>query len=666
MLRLHLCFMFRPLYAFLLMLTFCFLGQGSLYAQVYNNTSGQDKSIVGDQKIRSDSNAGFAEKGLDYSVTIYSINGKGERAEYDTAIDKVHRLGLLSNWELSLGNAGSAYQSLKADAILSANYSLLPSRWTAYSYDEEDLVYYNTTKPFSEVRYSAGSQQEQVLELIHTQNITPRWNFSTAYRKINSLGFFKGQRSNIDNFQFVSGYQSKNDRYKASGAFLYNKIQQDENLGILSDSFLTNPQFSNRSIVPVGIFISSTATRSPLLNYRRSLGVSFRQEYGLGKTESYYTKDSVKKNRFKPFLTFGNKVYYQSGRYCFQNAEPDSVFQVRYFPLSYELQDTLLLQYDNDRIGTSFSAEGNVYIKEKVFSLLAGLGLEYQKIGGLLSSRDGVNNFVFGQLTNKKSKDSSFVLHADLKLFYTGLARGNLNFNGLVSKALPKNIGTIGVKAAQYVQQALYVAESIQIDSALNQQSLKAQINTSLGGFYKNEKLKLGVSLSSLLFNNLIFSNGLQPDYQNFSRAISIQQLQLDKGFVFKRWHIENSILLQISTNNTPLNIPFFASFHRFAYHDYLFKNKLQVSTGMDVSYNTPYFNDQYQPIFQSFSPQQSIKKTVIPRLHPFFNFKIKRFRASLSVDQAQHFFIKNNINYLGYPAQGPLVRFGLRWIFIN
>jgi hypothetical protein len=658
--------MFRFLSAFLLTVVLSFLGGPALYAQVYNSTTGQDKSIVGDQKIKSDSNKGFAEKGMDYSVTIYSMNKKNERAEYDTAINQVHRLGLLSKWELSLGNAGSAYQSLKATAFLASEYSLLPAQWKAYSYHEDELLYYNTTKPFSEVRYSAGSQQEQVLELFHTQNISPTWNFSTAYRKINSLGFFKGQKSNIDNFKFVSGYQSKNNRYKASGSFLYNKIQQDENLGILSDSFLTNPQFSNRSIVPVGVFISSTATRSPLLNYRRSLGVNFHQEYGLGKTESYFTEDSVKKNRFKPFLTFGNKVYYQSERYCFQNSEPDSVFQANYFPLSYELGDTLLLQYDNNRIGTSFSAEGNVYIKDRVFSLMAGLGLEYQKVGGLSGSRDAVNNFLFGQLSNKKSRDSSFVLLADLKLYYTGLARGNLSFNGLLSKTLPKNIGTIGVKASQYVQQAFYVAESIQIDSARSEQTLKSQINTSIGGFYKNEKLKLGLSLSSLLFNNLIFSDGLQPNYQNFSRAISVQQFELDKGFAFKKWKIDNALLVQITSSNTPLNVPLLASFHRFAYHDYLFKNKLQVSTGFDISYNTPYFNDQFQPVFQSFTPQQAIKKSVIPRLHPFFNFKIKRFRASVSVDQFQHFFIKNNINYLGYPAQGALFRFGLRWIFIN
>ncbi len=639
-------------------------------AQIYNGTTGigNDKSIVDNPKIISDSAKGFAEKGLDYSVNIFYEDEDGERTPIDTSILNVHRHGFLNEWEVSLGNLGAAYQSLKARADLPIRYTLLPNRWTAYRYTPETLRFYNTTKPFSQVRYVAGSKQEQVLELFHTQNITPLWNFSTAYRKINSLGFFNVQKNNIDNFKFTSDYTAPNQRYTAKGVFLFNKLQQDENLGLTSDSFLTEPQFSNHVIIPVGANIASSIVRSPLLNYRRDVNVRFIQDYSIGKTTISYDEDSVKNKTFKPILTFANEIYYSAERYCFLHGQPDTAFRLNYFDYEYSLKDgdTLNVRYDNNTIGTSISAEGNVYLKEKVFSVMGGIGFEYQKIGGWVSDNRTINNYIFGALTNKKSKDSSWFLDANVKLYYTGMAKGNLNLAGTLSKTLPKALGEIGVDLGQFIQQPFYVAESIQVNGTNETKNLKSQINTTLGVYYKNRKLKFEVSLHSLLFNNLIYGIGLAPNYQNYSKAISIQQLQLEKGFNFGKWYAVNKILLQIVPDNTPIQLPLVATYHRLAYNDYIFKKKLEISTGFDVYFNSAYTNDIYQPIFQSFNPQQTVTYQMIPRLNPFFNFRIKRFRASISLDQMQHFFVKNNLNYVNYAAQNQMFRFGLRWIFIN
>ena len=639
-------------------------------AQIYNRTNGigGDKSILDNPKIISDSAKGFAEKGLDYSVNIHYLNEKGERQAVDTSIKNVHQHQFLNEWEVGLGNLGAAYQSLKATADLPIRFTLLPTSWDAYRYNPEELKFYNSTKPFSQVRYVAGSKQEQVLELFLTQNISPLWNFSTSYRKINSLGFYNVQKNNIDNFNFTSSYKSPNQRYAAQGAFVFNKLQQDENLGLVSDSFLSVPEFSNHVIIPVNSNIASSVVRSPILNYRRDAHARFKQEYSIGKTLVTYDEDSIKETTFKPVLTFANKIYYSAERYCFLHAIPDTAFKLNYFDYDYSLvaNDTLNIRYNNNTVGTSISAEGNVYLKEKVFSVLAGVGFEYQKISGWVSERSTVNNYIFGELTNRKSKDSSWFLDANVKLYYTGMAKGNLNLSGKLSKTLPKSLGEIGVSLGQFIQQPFYVSESIQVNGTDQTQNLKSQINTRIGGYYKNEKLKFKASVSSLLFNNLIYSNGLAPNYQNYGSAISIQQIQLEKGFKFGQWYATNKVLLQIAPDNTPIQIPLLATHHRIAYNDYIFKNKLEISTGLDVYFNTSYYNDVYQPIFQSFNPQQSVKYQMIPRLNPFFNFKVKRFRASISLDQMQHFFIKNNLNYVNYAAQNQMFRFGLRWIFIN
>lgn len=625
-----------------------------------------NNDILDSPKVISDT-TGFAEKAENDTVVIFYRNLKGERQDYDTSINLIHRLNVLGDWDINLGNLGTAYQSLKASVELPAEYTLLPNAMNGYRFRKNNIRFFNTTKPFTDVRYSIGSGQEQMMELFHTQNIKPNWNFNTSYRKINSQGFFKGQKSNIDNFEFVTDYISTNQRYKVNGALFYNKIQQDENLGILDEGFLTADGFSNRSIIPVVSGTTNGVTRSAIQNYNRDVNLKLNQSYSLGKKVAVQVNDTTEKMVFRPIITFGNEVYYTGERYCFQHNIPDSSFVSNFVNQFFNEEDTLNIQYDNRRVGTNFSAESNIYLGKRVFSLAGGLGIEYQIIGGTVASQESVNNYLFGTLTNRKSKDSSWRLDANIKFYYTGMARGNLNFSGRLSKDLPKGFGEIGIDGGQYIQRPYYVAESIQLDSfASNNQFLEPQLTTKLGGFYANKKLRLHASIHTLLFSKLLYSNGLAPDFQQWANPISIQQITVNKNFVFGKWTSTNNFLIQITPAGTPIQIPLYASMHSLAYNSFLFKGKLAISTGLDIQYNTPYYYDNYQPLFQSFTPQTTQQQIMIARVNPFFNFKIKRFRASINFDQVQHFLVENNLNYIRHPAQSGGFRFTLRWLFVN
>ncbi len=84
------------------------------------------------------------------------------------------------------------------------------------------------------------------------------------------------------------------------------------------------------------------------------------------------------------------------------------------------------------------------------------------------------------------------------------------------------------------------------------------------------------------------------------------------------------------------------------------------------MRYNSSYFANDYAPIFFGFVTQYENKINNIPEFTYFFNFNVKRFRASVALDQLQQIFTRNNINYPGYAAQNLALRFGLHWIFVN
>ncbi|MEO5908109.1 MAG: putative porin, partial [Ginsengibacter sp.] len=102
------------------------------------------------------------------------------------------------------------------------------------------------------------------------------------------------------------------------------------------------------------------------------------------------------------------------------------------------------------------------------------------------------------------------------------------------------------------------------------------------------------------------------------------------------------------------------------------FKN-LNLSTGIDVKYNTPYKADNYSPVMGKFFPQDSVTINNLPKISAFFNFRIKSFTAFIkaenlnTVDVRQGFgFTNNNFAEPLYPTPGLVIRFGIKWGFVN
>ena len=77
-----------------------------------------------------------------------------------------------------------------------------------------------------------GSVAEQMIHLLHTQNIKPNWNASFQYRLINSPGTFQNQNTNHSNYRFTSWKKKKNKRYQNFFVLVGNKLISGENGGI--------------------------------------------------------------------------------------------------------------------------------------------------------------------------------------------------------------------------------------------------------------------------------------------------------------------------------------------------------------------------------------------------------------------------------------------------
>jgi len=172
----------------------------------------------------------------------------------DSSVGDFYRRFPIPATHIHLGNTGNASRSILFTPNMKAGFDPGFHAYDAYKWKLENIRFFNTTRPYSELNYLLGSRVEQIIELLHTQNIKPNWNFLFQYRLINSPGFFKNQKTNHNNYLLTSRYKSKNLRYTNYFVLLGNKLNSAENGGIVDTTdILNNPIYKDRFNISTSI-----------------------------------------------------------------------------------------------------------------------------------------------------------------------------------------------------------------------------------------------------------------------------------------------------------------------------------------------------------------------------------------------------------------------------
>jgi hypothetical protein len=130
---------------------------------------------------------------------------------------------------------------------------------------------------------------------------------------------------------------------------------------------------------------------------------------------------------------------------------------------------------------------------------------------------------------------------------------------------------------------------------------------------------------------------------------------------------------VQQKAGNADVNVPLFYTRNRLAFEGLFFKN-LNLSTGLEVRYHTPYKADAYSPVLGRFFYQNKETISNRPQVDAFFNFRIRSFKAyirtenlnAVSMQGGSFGFLNNNFAAPDYPYPGMVIRFGFYWSFVN
>jgi hypothetical protein len=158
-----------------------------------------------------------------------------------------------------------------------------------------------------------------------------------------------------------------------------------------------------------------------------------------------------------------------------------------------------------------------------------------------------------------------------------------------------------------------------------------------------------------------------------FENPINVIQATASKKFkLSKKWNWYAEATLQQTDNSSPIRVPLLYTRNRIAFEGLFFKN-LNLSTGLELRYFTPYKCYGYSPITGQFVPQDTFTLKNLPDIAAYVDFRIKGFSAFIRTENLNTMSFKNGFGFTNnnfaaplYPTQGFMFRFGIRWWFVN
>ncbi len=586
---------------------------------------------------------------------------------FDTSLNGFHQLNSYRKQNIAyqdLGLIGTPGQPLNLTTIKQPGFDLGFNRMNTWMYNktsaDERIIIAPTG--YTKLNYSQGAKELIFLELLHTQNITRRWNAGIDYRRLktnNYLFFISGDEYNkiripaISNVKLFSSYHGKKDKYYILGAITYNKITLRETGG------LKYPLSFDTTSGRLRVF------ENPLINVTNTINqpsLVINQYYRFGVT-SYQTQlnDSNRIDTlsfdFAPKGYFYHTFQLSKTTFKYKDLLPDTFYYPSFF--TEPIFDSMALKEMTNSIGFAIKTT------YKQFSNFIKTGIEHSNIG--------VFNSFFGQR-----------------------AFNNLSLNGTILAALTSKFGEIeltgngkwfiaGYNNKDYLLQTgakLLVKEKFKLLAQISSQRHVADYFQNIGF---TTPIKWNQTLKPALRNGLDASLEWLPwqlivgfaasNFQNYNiyffnsapKGIDFNYLNVyvSNNLKFGKTHWNNRISYQEISQT--FHLPKLSVSGGIYFENRFFKKNMLARIGVDYFWYSSYFADDYNPYLRQFVWQDKTKIGNYPYLDFYISAKVQTMNLFIRFEHINN-GISGNRYYSTplYPNPPRFFRFGVCWRLFN
>ena len=588
----------------------------------------------------------------------------------DTAFSLFHRYRVAdkySAFNAYTGNYGLPLYQLnffdrewRPDGFLSAWYR-------PFMFTPENTMFINTHVPFTELKWSNGGARnvaEQTFRIRHSQNVNREINFGLIYDIVYNIGQYHFQRAIDKNFLFHGSYNG--DVYTAYFSAGINNHESSENGGMVSVDDL--PLYE-----PEGIpFMLGDLSRAR--NTLKNRYLMLVQRYSPGSRPD--TLDS-ERSRSAP-VTFSHIGILEWERRRYFDNYPQSGLYDTIMISSSATADSMQQRVLSNTLRVDFAAG-----RSDRFRIGAGAGIRselraYGQVvpGDTLTRPDTVRNkrsslVLTGKVFNNIGR--SFGWSATGDLWLQGYRAGDFIIEGRIYKEFMTDrrgeitwdvTGTM----ASYTPSVWY--SSWGSNNFLWDMNIRREFRLVAGSSLQWPGRRMSLKFNYAVVDNFVRMGAAFIPAQH-DGALSILALTAGKEFKVWKIHLDNTILLQQSSNTHVIDLPLVTA-RSALFFNHLFRFR---STGGDLAFqiggeamiHTPYYAMSYMPATGQYYTQENERLGNYPIINAFINLKVKRTRFFIMADHLNSG--QTGYNYFlvpGYPLNIRMIKYGLAWTFYD
>ncbi|MBQ8646319.1 MAG: putative porin [Bacteroidales bacterium] len=555
-------------------------------------------------------------------------------------------------------DAGANYLGVSGSAMQYNNWFLRPhfkvfpffDYYLPYSYTPETLPFYNTKTPYTELGYwgtlfANKKLEESNIRFLHTQNFTPSFNVNFLYQRYGAAGMLQNERTDNRTLAITGNYIGK--RYVAQGGYIFNRIKREENGGI-SDPTMVLDTLVDAKIIPITLQDADNTLKRNTFFLTHSYGIPFKF---LQKADSL----GVKEERD---LGEGTMAYIGHSF--------DASFYSKKYTDNISLSDTLGRELYNNKFYINpttsadsmrvFKLENRFFInmqpwaKEAIVSnVSAGIGHQYLSLYGFEQQF-----FLQGNSTEKQNNMYMyFGAGGKLKRYFSWDGIGIYNFAGYYQndfsiegkmkfssypKGMPQGIHLTG-KLHISQERPNYFFNNAYTNHYVWKNDFEKTTQTRIEAKLDIPDWKMEAFFGYAMLKNNTYFDSLSIVRQN-PESMSILTAYLKKDIRLWKFHFENKVLFQISSDEEVVPLPELALDLKYYFQFWLVKNVLNVQVGANAIYTSDYYAQGYSPALGVFYNQNVEKIGNTPYIDAFVNLQWKR--ASI--------FVKYENAVLGWP----------------
>ncbi len=554
---------------------------------------------------------------------------------------------LFTEWS---GNIGRPVQSMIYEPIHKTGFDYGIHTFDDFLFTNYTQPYYQVRKPYTSVYYSTGPQKEDILHVIHSQNITQTWNVGLNFRVIDSWGSYQFQA--CDNRQLLvnTNYISLSGKYRVMAAYYHNSIEIQENGGV-NDSVFEN-RISNQTLsVPVHLQSAN--------NQWKETGFFVKQFYNLKKTKS----DSSIHKTFNPgIISHSFHFVTQNQTYIDQDGK-SGYYKNIYFDTLSTHDSVYFRSFENNFAWTNGISENP--LSPQALNLVFGIKQKYSEV------KDTIKNFSFNQITPYAALSvfafEKFHLNLNGEYVIGDYNGGDYSLKAVAKFDFTKNKpGKNTLKTGIYLtqKQADWIYSWNYSNNFQWNNDFKKQNFLTYFGSYQTASFNASVSLHQL--NNFVYlDDNALPDWHD--NMIHVLSVKLSKDIKLGFLQIDNDFVYQYTPDNSIIKIPEISAMQSWYFNLHIFNKKLYLQPGFSLFYNTSYDADNYMPALRMFYTQQNKKIGDYLYADVFVNMQIKRANVFIKYQHLNAGWTDYNFYMIPhYPQQSGALKIGMIWRFYD